>query len=116
MTEEHKSVQLEFERGKRQVRTIGAVAIVLLGIGTVFYHIVEKLAWLDSVYFCVVTLATVGYGDIVPKTNPGKAFTIFYILAGVGIIATFANLFLKQTALRRDLRHHQANAKNTTLK
>jgi voltage-gated potassium channel Kch len=84
----------------RQFRAVaGVAALVILG-GAIFYHLVEKLSWLNAVYFCVVTLATVGYGDITPKTDAGKVFTIFYILIGVGIIATFANLLIKRSALR----------------
>jgi voltage-gated potassium channel Kch len=64
------------------------VAIVLAG-GTVFYHFVEKFSWVNAWYFCVVTLSTVGYGDIVPRTDIGKLFTTFYIIIGVGIITAF---------------------------
>jgi hypothetical protein len=64
-----------------------AVAVMLFG--TVFYHLVEGWSWLDSLYFCTVTLATVGYGGIVPTTDVGRAFTIFYILFGFGIFASF---------------------------
>ena len=46
---------------------------------------------LDSLYFSVTTLTTVGYGDFFPKTDAGKMFTIFYILAGVGILLGFVN-------------------------
>ena len=68
--------------------------------GAIFYHLVEKLSWLNAVYFCVITLTTVGYGDITPKTDAGKVFTIFYVLVGVGIIATLANLLVKRAMLR----------------
>lgn len=67
---------------------LGLTALTL-GIGTVFYHFVEDFSWLDAYYFCVVTLATVGYGDLTPHTSIGKLFTTFYIFIGVGIITTF---------------------------
>lgn len=64
----------------------------ILIIGTVFYHNVEKLAFLDALYFSVMTLATVGYGDFTPETALGKLFTVFYVLIGVGILtAMIAN-------------------------
>lgn len=66
-----------------------------LAIGTVFYHLVEKWRWLDSLYFTVITLATVGYGDYAPKTDAGKIFTIFYVFIGIGIFVYAANHFLK---------------------
>lgn len=57
----------------------------ILATGTLFYHLVEGWRWIDSLYFSTVTLATVGYGDLHPATDLGKAFTIGYILLGVGI-------------------------------
>ena len=98
---------VEFLKVRRFFRLAGLLAIIIVSTGSIFYHIVEKLNWLDSVYFSVITLATVGYGDITPHTNAGKVFTIFYILAGVGIIATFANLLLKSSALRRELKRNK---------
>lgn len=61
------------------------VAAVVVGTGTVFYRFVEGLRWIDSLYFSVITLTTVGYGDFSPTTNAGKTFTIFYVLVGIGI-------------------------------
>ena len=61
------------------------VASVVIGTGTVFYRFVEGLRWLDSLYFSVITLTTVGYGDFSPTTNAGKVFTMFYVLVGIGI-------------------------------
>lgn len=59
--------------------------IDLLLIGTLFYSKYEGWSYLDSLYFSVTTLATVGYGDLHPTTPGSKIFTIFYILFGVGI-------------------------------
>ncbi len=97
----------EYKKVQRNFRLVGAIAVGVLAIGTVFYHLVEGLSWLDSLYFCTITLTTIGYGDIVPHTAPGKLFTIFYVLVGIGIIATFANLLLQNAGARRELKRHK---------
>jgi voltage-gated potassium channel len=70
------------------------IAIVM---GTVFYWLVEGLGLLDSFYFSVVTLATVGYGDFTPETAAGKIFTAFYVLIGVGLTLAFVTRIAGQT-------------------
>lgn len=67
-------------------RALVGLAGGLLVTGTVVYAVVEKWSLIDALYFCVVTLSTVGYGDLAPKTELGRGFTIIYILVGVGII------------------------------
>ena len=64
---------------------------LLMTTGTVFYHRVEEWSWLDSAYFSVVTMATVGYGDFAPQTSLGKVFTMFYMLLGTGIFIVIAS-------------------------
>lgn len=68
----------------------------IITFGTIFYHYTEKWSWIDAYYFCVVTLATVGYGDLTPKTEAGRLFTTFYIILGVGILGAFVNAIIKK--------------------
>ncbi len=94
----------DYQQLLNQFRMVAIAAASILTGGAVFYHFVEKLGWLDAFYFATITLTTVGYGDITPHTNAGKFFTIFYVLAGIGILATFANLFLKRTYVKRQMK------------
>lgn len=87
-----------------QFRIAALALIFVLALGSVFYHYAEGWGWVDSLYFCVVTLSTVGYGDFSPTTTGSKLFTIFYILTGIGLLATFANLALKRAVAARKLR------------
>ncbi len=57
--------------------------------GTYFYHKVEHFDYIDAFYFSIITLTTVGYGDLHPVTDTGKIFTVFYILIGIGILVAF---------------------------
>lgn len=75
----------------KDYRDLLLTTLLILIIGTITYHYVEGWSWIDSLYFCVITLTTVGYGDFSPQTDIGKMFTILYIVAGVGIILGFIN-------------------------
>ena len=72
------------------------VLIILLS-GTVFYSQIEKWSLLDSLYFSTTTLTTVGYGDLAPKTDIGKIFTIVYLFVGIGVILGFVNIVAHHT-------------------
>jgi voltage-gated potassium channel len=96
-------------------RYLLASVLVILTIGTVFYHLVEKLTWIDAYYFSVVTLATVGYGDIVPHTSAGKIFTTFFIFAGVGIITSFFSALVRRRAARVEARQDKGQGNNPNI-
>jgi voltage-gated potassium channel len=70
-------------------RSLLYLVMLTLITGTLFYHSVEGWSLLDSFYFSVITLSTVGYGDFTPKTDVGKIFTVMYIFLGLGIIIGF---------------------------
>ncbi len=86
-------------------------AVTVIAVGTIAYHILEGWPFVDSLYFSVVTLATVGYGDLHPTTDAAKLFTIGYILMGIGILAGFASELTKhRQAARVERRGHRDDA------
>jgi voltage-gated potassium channel Kch len=96
--------QLEYRQIITNFRLAGLAAVSMLVIGATFFHYTEKLSWLDAFYFSTITLTTVGYGDITPATPAGKLFVMLYIVIGIGILATFANLVVKRAVVKRELR------------
>lgn len=98
-----------------KARYIAFVGLLVLAIGVVFYHIVESLSWIDSLYFCIITLTTIGYGDIVPKTDIGKLFTSVYVIVGIGIFAAVINYLVKRAAVNRISKRQQVAAKKNKI-
>lgn len=65
---------------------IGVVMVLILYVIAVpFYMHFEGLNFLDAIYFVTVSITSAGYGDITPKTDIGKAFSILLLLSGVSI-------------------------------
>ncbi len=61
-----------------------ALSIALLALGSIGYMAIEGWAFLDALYMTVITLATVGYGEVQIVSPKGRIFTIILILLGVG--------------------------------
>ena len=78
--------------------------VILLVFGTIFYSQVEGWSLVDSFYFSVVTLTTVGYGDLTPDTPVGKLATTIYIFFGLSVIGVFASSLVKSRAHRIERR------------
>jgi voltage-gated potassium channel Kch len=112
--DELKDLENEFTRVHQQFVAILSAALIVLIVGAYIYRHLLHLTWVNAFYFCTVTLTTVGYGDITPNTNASKVFTIFYILIGIGIVATFATTLIKHTSLKREIRvaRRQLKSKN----
>ncbi len=58
------------------------VAIIVTGI--VGYMVVEGWAFIDALYMTIITITTVGYGEVHPLSTAGRIFSIFLIVSGVG--------------------------------
>jgi voltage-gated potassium channel len=83
------------DRSSLRLRLIflSCLTILLLLLGTLFYHIVEKWSYVDAFYFSAISLSTRGYGELHPTNAFSKIFTVFYLFLGVAfIIYTLSNL------------------------
>ena len=84
------------------------VFIAVIALGTTGFTVLEHFALLDALYFTIVTIATVGYGDLHPVTPAGKLFAIFIIIAGVGsfvgLIANSVEMWITKREQQRRLK------------
>ena len=83
-------------------------ALVLVVTGSVVYRWLEDWSWVDSVYFSVVAVTTVGFGDLTPTTDASKVFTIGYLVVGVSLITTYLNLRFRHRTMVREERRSRA--------
>ncbi len=73
------------------LRALGSLAL-LTGCGVVGFVAMEGMSWLDALYLSVITISTVGYGDVVPVTPQGRLFAVALIVFGVGITLYLVSL------------------------
>jgi len=75
--------------------TTGILLILLLfAYGIIGSHFIMGLNFIDSLYYSVITMATVGYGDYIPVTGIQKIFATTLALGGVGLLAYVFNVIL----------------------
>lgn len=75
----------------------------LMVIGTVGFRLIEGWPLLDSLYMTVITLSTVGYGELRPLSDLGRLFTSCLILVGVGSLAYAATVTLEELLDREQI-------------
>lgn len=63
-----------------------AFLFAILVIGSIGYVLLEGWSLFDSLYMTVITLTTVGYGEVRPLSQTGRTFTILLIFLGVGLM------------------------------
>ncbi|MGF1569238.1 MAG: potassium channel family protein [Nodosilinea sp.] len=84
-------IEERYRRTRRHLIWGAAALVCVLLSGILWYRLIEGWSWLDSIYMSVITLSTVGFGEINPLSARGRLFTIILIMMGVGVIAYILN-------------------------
>ncbi|MDA2916974.1 potassium channel protein [Nitrospinae bacterium AH_259_B05_G02_I21] len=64
---------------------LGVLGTVIAS-GTVGYHFLEGWPWLDAFYMTLITITTVGFGEVHPLSGSGRLFTVALLVTGVGTV------------------------------
>ncbi len=89
-----------------------ALMVFVLVAGTIAFTLAEHLSLFDAFYLTVVTVATVGYGDVHPVSQAGKVVAIFVIVAGVG---TFSGVVVNSAGLLFERRQDEVRRQRTNV-
>lgn len=71
---------------RSKIYTAIALLIILLVIGVIGFRFMSHYTWVDAFYMTVITITTVGFGEVQPLDDKSKIFTIFLILNSVVIV------------------------------
>jgi len=71
---------------RKKVVLMAALIVLIISFGTFGYMLIERWNFLDSFYMTIITLTTVGYGEVHPLSVKGRLFTIVLIIGGVGTV------------------------------
>jgi voltage-gated potassium channel len=96
------------------------VILILLIAGTTGYHLIEGWPLFDALYMTVITITTVGYGEVHQLSKQGRIFTVFLIMSGFGgmgyvlgsIVQTFIAGQIRMALGRRKLEKKVKRLKN----
>ena len=95
-----------------RLRVFLVVLFAVLVLGTLGFMITEDLSAVDALYFNIVTIATVGYGDIHPDTQTGKLLALAMIITGVG---TFLGVIANVTEIMLNRREKELRAQKLNM-
>jgi len=88
------------------------ILIVLITVIAITFKYIEDWSFIDSFYFAICMLTTLGYGDVVPKKDEGKIFFIFSSFFGTFCLAKILNLYvnlMSEYRLRKFLKNFRKN-------
>ena len=92
--------EIHFKLSRNEAVVILAAGVAVILFGTLVYAWIEGWSLLDSLYATVITVTTVGYGDISPRTPTGRLFAVFFTLLAVGV-AGYAVSVLAASVIER---------------
>ncbi len=88
-------------RKDEDFRSLLVLLVTLLAGATYFYWEVEGWSVVDSIYFSVMTMSTIGYGDLTPTTPLSKLFTVVFSILSIGTFAAVASKIVVAILARR---------------
>lgn len=104
---------------RTKIYTAIFLLIIILMIGVFGYVMISGYSWIDALYMTVITMTTVGFGEVMPLDDQSKIFTIFLILASVVIVGYALSIITEYILSKNDveeLKHKKMQKKIDSFK
>ena len=88
---------------RSKINTAVILLIALLFIGVLGFKIMSNYTWIDAVYMTVITITTVGFGEVRPLDAEAKIFTIILILTSVVIVGYAIKVITEYIITKNDV-------------
>jgi voltage-gated potassium channel len=88
---------------RSKINTAMLLLILLLFTGVIGFKIISEFSWIDAVYMTVITITTVGFGEVYPLDHESKIFTIFLILTSVIIVGYALKIITEYIISKNDI-------------
>ncbi|WP_298346428.1 potassium channel protein [uncultured Algibacter sp.] len=104
---------------RTKIYTAVLMLIIILMVGVFGYVMISGYSWIDALYMTVITMTTVGFGEVVPLDDESKIFTIFLILASIVIVGYALSIITEYILSKNDveeLKHKKMQKKIDSFK
>ena len=88
---------------KSKINTAISLLILLFFTGVFGFKLMSGYSWVDAVYMTVITVTTVGFGEVQPLDPQAKIFTVFLILTSVVIVGYAFKIITEYIISRNDI-------------
>jgi len=106
-------------RPQQRLRRGLIILASIIAAGTIGYTLIEGWSFVDAIYMTMITISTVGYGEVHPLTHAGRIFSIFLIVGGVSgglfVLTAFVQ-YVIEGRLHTELGRRQMKGKIAKLK
>ncbi|WP_456368340.1 potassium channel family protein [Thermococcus sp.] len=103
-------IRFRYKLQKSRIIQIGITVVLLSVVFAFLFAYFENLDIFTAFYWAVITMATIGYGDITPKTEAGRIVAMVAAVAGISTFTAFISLlaeFMISSSLRRMMGMHR---------
>lgn len=108
-------------KSKLSFMLLAAAAVIIL-LGTLVMYSIESKdpntkmkTFLDALWWCVATVTTVGYGDVVPVTSVGRMVALVYMFFGIAMISILLSV-ITNTFYRKKIQKDELEEKEREMK